>query len=183
MPPRTPKRARSGPTCPRGGVAVWSCLGQGMNLLSSRGGLPSHFVRFAQPQTNRPLKKSSFPGCSKRTLPSSRKAGLPAGRQTQVKSAKSGLREPPPFHLLFRQAILRVASRRVRSNSWHAREKVSGPDSNRWPFFSRPANMQDGASYHARPNCCWTQRIASCPHLSSDHTFLYALPASSLHIQ
>ena len=26
--------------------------------------------------------------------------------------------------------------RRVRSNSWHAREKVSGPDGSRWAFFS-----------------------------------------------
>ena len=100
-----------------GGVTVCSCLGQRMNFLPLRGGLPSCFVRFAQPQTNRPLKKSSFPGCSKRALPSSRRAGLRAGRQMQVESAKSRLRgSPRAFHLPVRQATLRVASRRIRSD-------------------------------------------------------------------
>ena len=47
--------------------------------------------------------------------------------QMQVESAKSRLRGlPRAFHLPIRQAILAVASRRIRSNSWHAREKVSG---------------------------------------------------------
>ena len=41
---------------------------------------------------SRLVNKSSFPGYSKRTLPSSRKAGLRAGMQMQVKFAKSRLR-------------------------------------------------------------------------------------------
>jgi hypothetical protein len=32
--------------------------------------------------------------------------------------------------------ILRVTSRRVKSDSCHAREKASGPDRWRWAFFS-----------------------------------------------
>ena len=81
-------------------------------------------------------------------LPSSRKAGLRAGRQMQVESTKSRLRgRPRAFHLPFRQAILcrerfqtvpysvrcndegrGVSLRRIRSNSRFAREMVSGPE-------------------------------------------------------
>ena len=64
------------------------------------------------------LKKSSFPGYSKRALPSPRKAVLRAGRQMQVELCEIPSAGGPrdAFHLPIRQAILRVASRRLRSD-------------------------------------------------------------------
>ena len=71
-------------------------------------------------------------------LPSSRKAGLRAGRQMQVDAAKSRLRgRPRAFHLLFRQAILRVASRRIRSDFLPRRRGgESAGKRRRWAFFN-----------------------------------------------
>ena len=59
------------------------------------------------------LKKLSFPGCSKRAAPSK-----PWGRFAV--QGPGGV-----FHLPIRQAILRVASRRIRSDFCHADELVS----------------------------------------------------------